>query len=474
MILRHSVIFLLGLLLFVALAAFPLPAAPAGSARQSAPLAGETRRETSDQIDENELFSQGETVAPVEKITDDKLQESTDEESVAFSGSINSRNSYAMSHDWLVGNTPSTAKNSLNNQIQTNILLEARARRNTKAVVNMVNNVYAQGRSEQRTFQDTTTGVVSKVNETVYYDFRFTEAFVDTNIARAVYFRAGKQVLVWGRGFFWNPSDVINAELRSATDAFQFREGTYGLRTHVPIGSSLNFYSFTGVGRSNRAEDVLQAFKAEAAFKHAEVATGVIMGQRKVPTWLAEASTRLLTLDWRAEVTYAYGDNAYRIDPNTFNLLSPVTYQLREQHVFKGVLSFGRSFEVFDVADRLGVNFEYFYNGAGYSESVFDKNPFLVAYFLQNGLYRPNFYGMHYAGLFITYARFFVQDLTLGLNALSNFTDNSMIISQLLTYNPLFNLTLTWQNNIFTGRPNGEYTVSGLGWYTEFSARVSF
>lgn len=427
-----------------------------------------------EKIDENKMFSDGDTVTPIENITDDKLQESTDKESVAFSGSINSRNSYSMNRDWLTGNNASTAPNNLNNQIQTNMLLEARARRSTKAVVNVINNVYAQGRSEQRTFQDATTGAVSKVNETVYYDFRFTEAFVDTNIARAVYFRAGKQVLVWGRGFFWNPSDVINAELRSATDAFQFREGTYGLRAHVPIGSNLNFYSFTGVGRSNRAEDILQAFKAEVAFKRAEVATGVIMGQRKVPTFLAEASTRFLTLDWRAEVTYAHGDNANRIDINTFNPLLPVTYQLRDQHVFKGVLSFGRSFEVFDVADRLGINFEYFYNGAGYKENVFEQNPLVRAYFVQNGLYRPNFYGMHYAGLFVTYARFFVHDLTLGLNALSNLSDKTMILSQLFTYNPLFNLTLTWQNNVFTGRPNGEYTVSGLGWYTEFSARVNF
>lgn len=425
-------------------------------------------------IDENQLFSEGETVTPVEKVTDDKVQESTDSESVAFSGAINSRNSYAMHRNWLLGNTNSTTQNNLNNQIQTNMLLEARARRSTKAVVNVINNVYAQGRNEQRTFQDTTTGATSRVNETVYYDFRFTEAFVDTNIARAVYFRAGKQVLVWGRGFFWNPSDVINAELRSATDAFQFREGTYGLRAHVPMGSSLNFYAFTGVGNSRRVEGMLQAFKAEFAFKRAELATGVIMGQRKVPVYLAEASTRFLTLDWRLEATYAYGDNANRIDPKTFNPLAPLTFQLREQHVFKGVVSFGRSFEVFDVADRLGVNFEYFYNGAGYAEGVFDKSPLVQAYFLQNGLYRPNFYGMHYAGLFITYARFFVQDLNLGLNSLANLSDNSVIISQLLTYNPLFNLTLTWQNNIFTGRPNGEYTASGIGWYTEFSARVSF
>jgi hypothetical protein len=49
-----------------------------------------------------------------------------------------------------------------------------------------------------------------------------------------------------------------------------------------------------------------------------------------------------------------------------------------------------------------------------------------------------------------------------------------MVFSQLFTYNPLFNFTLTWQNNVFTGASMGEYMVSGLGWYSEVSARVVF
>jgi hypothetical protein len=39
-----------------------------------------------EKIDENKMFSDGDTVTPIENITDDKLQESTDKESVAFSG----------------------------------------------------------------------------------------------------------------------------------------------------------------------------------------------------------------------------------------------------------------------------------------------------------------------------------------------------------------------------------------------------
>jgi hypothetical protein len=427
-----------------------------------------------DEIDENKMFSEGETVTPIEKISNNQVEETTEKEVLGFSGSVNSRNSYSMQRDWLAGNTTSTAQNSLSNYIQTNGQIEARLRKNMRAVVNVINDVYAQPRAQQKILTDPATGATTNYNESVNLDFRVTEAFVDVNINRAVYFRAGKQVLVWGRGFFWNPSDLINTELRSATDAFQFREGTYGLRTQVPIGSSLNFYAFTGVGSSPRAEDILQAFKAEAAFKRVELAVSTIVGQGKVPVYAFEASTRFWTLDWRAEATYARGDNRQRIDVATFNVLNPVTYQLRDQNVFKGVLSIGRSFEVFDVADRLTINLEYFYNGAGYSDNVFAQNNLVKAYFVQNGLYRANYYGVHYLGFFMTYTKFILNEMTLGLNGFGNLSDKSFVFSELLTYTPLFNLTLTWQNNIFTGQPNSEYTVSGLGWYSEFSARVLF
>ncbi|HRP68231.1 MAG TPA: hypothetical protein PLY93_01715 [Turneriella sp.] len=424
-------------------------------------------------LDENELFSE-ETVTPVEKLKDETIQDVAEKEGVAFSGSINTRNAYAMNRNWLLGKNASTAQNQLNNRLQNNFTLEARARHGTRAIVNFVNNIYAQSKSELKTMTDTATGQNKTYSESTNADYRFTEAFVDTNIARAVYFRVGKQVLVWGRGFFWNPSDVINAELRSATDAFQFREGTYGLRMHIPVGTFFNFYSFTGVGNSNRAEDVLQALKAEFALKYGEVAFGTVVGKNKVPTLIAEGSARIATIDVRVETTFAKGDNRPRIDSQTFNTLNPTTYLLRDTPVFKGVLSVGRSFELFDVADRLGINLEYFYNGAGYKENIFDKNAPLVNYFVQNGIYRPNYYGMHYLGFFVTVAKFFVNDMTLALNGFTDLSDGTLVASEMLSYAPLFNFTLTWQNNIFTGNPRGEYTTSGMGWYTELSARVTF
>ncbi|HTY08811.1 MAG TPA: hypothetical protein VMF29_06575, partial [Candidatus Edwardsbacteria bacterium] len=42
--------------------------------------------------------------------------------------------------------------------------------------------------------------------------FSLPELFVDANYRNRVYVRSGKQVLQWGRCYFWNPTDLINIE----------------------------------------------------------------------------------------------------------------------------------------------------------------------------------------------------------------------------------------------------------------------
>ena len=70
------------------------------------------------------------------------------------------------------------------------------------------------------------------------------EIFLDANINRRVYLRAGKQVLQWGRGYFWNPTDLINVEKKAFVERIGSREGTYGVKAHVPFGTKANVYTF--------------------------------------------------------------------------------------------------------------------------------------------------------------------------------------------------------------------------------------
>jgi hypothetical protein len=81
-------------------------------------------------------------------------------------------------------------------------------------------------------------------------EFNIQELFVDVSISKWVYFRIGKQVLQWGRCFFWNPVDLINIEKKTIQKDFGSREGSYGVKTHIPFGTRWNIYGFLDSIRS--------------------------------------------------------------------------------------------------------------------------------------------------------------------------------------------------------------------------------
>ena len=59
-----------------------------------------------------------------------------------------------------------------------------------------------------------------------------------------MYFRAGKQVLKWGTGYFWNPTDLINIEHRSFTNTNALLHGVFGLRSDVVFSPNWHLYTF--------------------------------------------------------------------------------------------------------------------------------------------------------------------------------------------------------------------------------------
>lgn len=98
------------------------------------------------------------------------------------------------------------------------------------------------------------------------------ELFLDWNIGYNVYFRAGKQVLQWGRGYFFNPVDLVNVEKTSFTDELSSREGAFGLKVHVPFKTKANLYAFLDMGKVPRADSMALALKTEFLVKSTEFA----------------------------------------------------------------------------------------------------------------------------------------------------------------------------------------------------------
>jgi hypothetical protein len=140
----------------------------------------------------------------------------------------------------------------------------------------------------------------------------------------------------------------------------------------------------------------------------------------------------------------------------------------------KASFGFGRGFEVKDIKDRIRLDFEAFYNHAGYSRNVFEKDPYTVSYFLSHNLYTPNYYGKYYAGAFITIRQIFVEELSAAINCIVNIQDQSSIVSGMLTYSPLYDLYLNLTMSGFIGKQNREYTVFGNYLTAEFSVKIVF
>ncbi|MDH5721073.1 MAG: hypothetical protein OEZ13_10755 [Spirochaetia bacterium] len=432
---------------------------------------------TAQEIDEEELFSDEKTVTNIEEVKDEKINKSLEEESLTFGGFINSRNSYMMNRSYVLGDTDSVNKNTLRTFIQSDYYLDARLRSYYKAFVNFSINVYPQGIEKRHTFNNNSeafallTGSSSlEVYETVYSDYEINEAFVDANIQKSVYLRIGKQNLKWGTGYFWNPVDLINIDKKSFTDEFQIRRGAYGLKVHIPFGTRFNIYNFTGINEAKSLDKLSNALKVDFLLGSTEMALSVLGIKNKPPVYGYELSSRIFTVDIYGETSLVYKETNKKI--KIINYM-PVVEEIENKWALKTVIGFGRSFELFDLADRLSLNFEFFYNQNGYRENIFQAlkpEDFLM---IEPDLIAPNYHGMYYMAFFSTIRQFFHQDLNFSMNYMMNISDKTSILSTHLSYLPVYNFSLGLILQGFLGN-KGEYTFSQNGLNTEISAKIVF
>ena len=122
---------------------------------------------------------------------------------------------------------------------------------------------------QAKVFADVETTYLSQGQTT---SVALQELFLDFNLDQFAYFRAGKQVLQWGRCYLWNPTDLVNVELPHFIRKLGTREGAYGLKMHIPFGTVLNIYDFLDTGTAEDAGAVANAVKVEYLLGNFEVA----------------------------------------------------------------------------------------------------------------------------------------------------------------------------------------------------------
>lgn len=314
--------------------------------------------------------------------------------------------------------------------------------------------------------------------------FRVPETFLDANLARKAWFRVGKQVLQWGPGYFFNPTDLINVERKSLVRRLGAREGVFGAKAHVPFGTRANLYGFLDADGVSRPDSASGAVKAEFLAGRSEMAVMAWDGGGRDPVYGADLSTRLLGMDLVAE-----GALYSSLRTRSLSLAGgvPALAESRRDWQPRVSVGAGRSFDAGGVPDRLMLSGEYYYNHPGSPDR---RMPFAsllgqvaaagftpeqaLAAAAAFGAYEPNSYSRHYAAAFAVWNRFFRSDLTLSGTALVNLNQSSALLAGVLAYRDLndFGLSLTVYG--FAGPKGTEYTLASDGLQAQVLAETPF
>ncbi len=370
------------------------------------------------------------------------LAEELDKERLGLSGNLEASATYVLTREFLRGET-GQEDNELALMVQGDFLVDARLKRGYRA------------------FLDLALGTVVGQPTPLLL---LKEVFVDFNAANVVYFRAGKQVLQWGVGYLWNPTDLVNVQRKSFTDLTALREGAFGLRTDVVFSKAFHLYTFIDLNQVQDISQVSLAARAEFLLGSVEFAFSGWGKYAEVPVFGFDLSAPLFwSLSLHGEGTLSWGYPVNKMDTAG----NPVT--VRDQLVPRIAAGLSRNFDSGGITDRIVVNTEFYYNGLGYTENMFELlagnaanlTKFLAGDPLTNtpAYYHSGDYGRWYGALFVTINRLFKTNMTLTLSGLGNLSDLSFITLGELDYTPVNNFTLILTISSFLGPDLREYTT---------------
>ena len=404
------------------------------------------------------------------------VQQEIEKERVGLSGILQATGSYNVTRNFVNGSA-GVSDNTLGGVMSGDFLIDVRLKKSFRAFVDLSLGYLTNGAPVSHAFTLTEPygplavipGTLLKVSEDQTTLLGVKEMFIDFNIANTVYFRAGKQVLKWGTGYFWNPTDLINIEHKSFISQDALLEGVFGLRSDVVFSPKIHLYTFLNL---NGVQDISNAaFAARTEFLIGSFEFGLSgwLKPGKIPVFGTDFTAPLFwSLNLTGEASLSWGDIQDKLDT------SGSRYSVRNQLVPKIDIGLSRSFDAFDVQDRINVVAEFFYNSDGYDQNMFQAlSPAHLVIFLKD-YYQSGYYGQYYGALFITINSFFLTNMTLTLDMLANLSDLSAIPMVILSYAPVNNFTLSFQLGAYVGADNREYTISNNMFFATLGAKVAF
>ena len=403
---------------------------------------------------EDDIFGdEDDLTVPKEEVIDDSITEELDKESVTFSGEINTSFGYFLTRDFLKGNAK-FEENKYSAYIGADFLLDIRFRKGIKVFTDLFLGYMPSEQIMPRVFYNDADYDPGPVYfEEIDTAITIKEFFADMNINRHVYFRFGKQLIKWGRGYLWNPTDYINIQKKSFLDVDARREGVYGLKMSVPFGTLANIYGIVNVTDTDNPTDFAYAGKLEFLVKNVEFSISGWGKKNNFPMFGFDISGNILGIDVRAESSFSYGSNS------TYLSGSGVPFSKKNEFVTRFCIGLTKRFDMGDVSDRLMINAEVYYNHTGYTDDMFEGA--IGDLFINGNYYEYANYGKVYLALFTSVDQFILSDMTFNLNCLGNLNDLSFLLSTGISYEPVYNVTFTFNIISYLGKEDREFTYDG-------------
>ena len=173
---------------------------------------------------------------------------------------------------------------------------------------------------------------------------KLLELFADFNYDNRVFFRAGKQNVKWGVGYFFSPADIVNIGHIDPLDPEAEREGSVALKIHYPKGSN-NYYLYTLFDGVKEAKQIALAPKMEFVVGKTEVGLGGFYQHGKHPMLIATVSSSFGEVGFFGEAVLNFGSEFL---------------QATAGGMYRYTDSEGR----LDLAGTL----QYYFNGEGYAD----------------------------------------------------------------------------------------------------------
>lgn len=338
------------------------------------------------------------------------------------------------------------------------------------------------------------------------------ELFLDANIGGRVWFRAGKQVLQWGRGILWTPTDLVNVEGRSLVERPGAREGATGLKVQVPFGTGASLVAFAPLSRVDAADSLSLSVRGEFLLGDAEVAVSSRFKKDQPHLVGLDGSRRILGLDAQAGVLWLSGD----LKPRA--VLRDGAWHLErddERGQVRASGGLGRSFKAGGKPDRVRLDIEGFWQSeGGASEALADRenrpyadtvwrefDPRLrdgiaslgleefgfstprgipvgrgdgLSFLAGHGLFVPNQTASAYLGAMASVMDAFHPDVTLIVQALSNLDDGSGLGTFGVRWESLHGFHIQPIAYVFWGDEHEEFTLDGRGLALELRSGLRF